>query len=262
MKLCRFELLEDPGISRSGIYHDQRVYETEGMKAIGIHDYRKVKFLPPLGQPKSIRLFEVLTHSNHPQRLYSTYMNPTDMQGPLAEVSLPETTRQFDFEVRIGAVTQETGEQIQPREASGFLLGYTIYIGFIDYKQLAEEQKQGIPPYQAHDFPPLMGPFITTLDELNTQRIGDPEELRHRWSYEITVNNASLYKAEEEQIIGFSEILSHATKTRKVFPGELLCSAPLHKSRLSETSLGRFLQEEDHISVHVDPLGTLSFKVV
>lgn len=262
MKLCRFELLDSPDIPRSGIYHEQHVYEADGMQAVGIHDLSKVKFLPPLGQPRSVRAFEALGRPEHPQRVYYTYINPSEMSGLLSEVPLPELVNELDFEIRIAAIIKDIGDLIDPQEAQDFILGYTILIEFIDYQRLAEEQRAGIPPCQAHDFSLVAGPFITTIEELDPLRVGNPEDIKYKWAYEISINNSLLYKAEIEQPIGFSEMLGLATKTRKVFPGEVFCAPQLLKPKLTETELKRGLREGDQVSVRIDPLGTLIFKIV
>ena len=128
MKLCRFELIGGPPGVRTGIFAD-RVYETQGLSGVGIHEQSKVRILTPTGPLTSIRI---------PDKGDVRFLSPSGMLGPLGEFHFPSNTRALDLEVRPAVVAKDSGERLSLEEASGIVLGYTILLNFVA-RDLAEE---------------------------------------------------------------------------------------------------------------------------
>lgn len=236
MKLCRFVLTQDPEVARSGIFHDGRIYETDGKQAIGVHDPSKVRFLAPIGTPPAVRFFD-----RGPDGLLAyRYGNPAAFLDPRSEIDAPPGMTELDLEVRLGVVTGESGEQIDAEEAESFVLGVTIVLAFFGPEFMASD------PVRARDLPSIVGPLLTTPDDLA----------------EVTALEVAVFVGEEERIriqvaSGYpaAEMLALASRNVPVRAGELLLAPPLPLPRLGVTPLGRCLLPRDEFRVVVDPLG-------
>ncbi len=243
MKLCRFELLDEPGRARSGIFHDSRLYETDGNNPVAIHEMSKVRVLSPIGRASSIRLFNGESF---------VYVNASPLVGPLAEIDAPAAGRQFDFEVRIATVVKDFGEHIEPDEALGFVLGFMVMINY-----LAADRSD---PVAARDFPVSVGPTITTIDEF--VETGKTELSGVEWTAQIKVGDVLIASGVDAISPEPGRMILRASETIPVFTGDLLASNPLAKPPLAQSPLKRHLQPGDRIHVEIDGLGVLVNRIV
>ena len=175
MKLCRFELHADPGVPRSGIYHDGRFYETDGEQAAGIHDPGSIRMLPPIGTPPSLRLFDEARDANGQIFLTYTFGNPARIQGPNSDIDASGTDESLDFDVRVAVLTQSDARRIEPQEAAKLVLGYGILVSFYEPEESERLVSLGLADAPARDIGAMFGPFLCTPDELLEHRVGaDP----------------------------------------------------------------------------------------
>lgn len=246
MKLCRFELIDgSPGV-RSGIYAD-RIYETQGLQGVGIHELSKVKILTPTG---------LLTSASIWQNGDVNFLNPTGMLGPLGDFDFPANTKALSVELRPAVVLRDIGERLEPKEASGLVLGYTILVSFV-----AQDLVPSCPG-RARNYSLALGPFITTPEELEGQIEGSPEDLCYRWKGSLSISGALMGEAMITPDFGFAQALSLASKGNAVTPSDLIATEQLPIPDLSETSLKRYLQPGDTVQATIEPLGTLVVRIV
>ena len=260
MKLCRFELHEEPGVPRSGIYHEGRFYETDGEKAAGIHDPGSIRLLPPIGTPPSLRLFEEARDAHGQLFLTYTFGNPARIQGANSDIDASGTDESLDFDVRVAVLTQEEARRTEPQDAARLVLGYGILVSYFEPEESERLVSLGLPDAPARDVCSLFGPFLCTPDELLEHRVGaDP--LEFGWSMSIQVNGETLLE-QTLTMASFSTMLAVASVKGPVVPGEVLASPPMQKPPLNQTSMGRFLIATDRVSVTVEPLGTLVGRII
>lgn len=241
MKLCRFELTQDPGRARSGIYHDGRVYETDGEKAIGVHEPSKVRFLAPVGVPPSLRIFDGVDEG-----LTFRYGNASALLDPGTEIDAPPGMGELEPELRIASVLSDSGEQVDADEADTFLLGVTLTLGFYGPEFLDTD------PMRALDMPRVIGPLLTTPDDLTS----DPLKIR------LTVNGEFVWNTELLLDLNFANQIGLASRNMPVRVADLFLSPPIAMPRLRETSFKRELRPRDTVQVVVEPLGALSASIV
>jgi fumarylacetoacetate (FAA) hydrolase len=259
VKLCRFVLLDAPDHPRSGIYHDGKVYETDGERAIGIHEPGSLSLLTPLGTPPSLRLFQTYRRPSGEEGLTYRFANVTGLAGPNGEIEVVVGSRPLDFDAHVVGIVSERADMVEAHEAAEFVLGYALLIQLFDADLAEEERALEIPIGASHDFGGALGPYLTTPDDLTEFTLGsDPTEFV--WNYRIRVNDDEVAAGTSEGA-PFSSLLLAASAGHAVSAGEVLGWPALAKPPLIESPLGRELLPADRLEVAVDGLGTLVARV-
>jgi fumarylacetoacetate (FAA) hydrolase len=260
VKLCRFVLLDAPEHPRSGIYHDGKVYETDGERAIGIHDPGSLSMLTPLGTPPAIRAFQSYRRPDGSEGLTFRFCNVTGLAGPNGEIAVNVGARALDFDVHVVGVVGDLAESVEAPEAAGYVLGYALLLELYDADLAEEERLLELPSGPSHDMGGALGPFLTTPDELTEFTVGsDPTNFG--WNYRLRVNDAEVAVGSVESDFPFSHLLSFASQARAVQAGEVLAWPALAKPPLLESGLERNLVSGDRIEAVVDGLGTLVARI-
>lgn len=256
MKLCRFELTQDPGVSRSGIFFDNRVYETDGENAIGVHDLGKVAFLTPIGRTGSVRRFELSGDA-----LYSLYGNPGTVLASQTEVDVPPDALSLEPEVRIGALVRDEGDRIARDEAGSFVLGLAPTISLVSLDLAAHEKATGLPASASIDFPLAVGPLLTTPDELEGKRV-QPEDARYRLEVSLSVNGEEVSKTTWTMPIAIEDLVVAASRNVRIAPGDMLLTPPAPLPALPTTRFGRALRPSDTVLASIEELGAVVLRLV
>jgi len=255
MILCRFELRADPGTARSGILFDGRVYETDGENAIGIHEPGLVRLLTPIGTPPSVRLFD-LERGGHgePVLLYS-YYNPGALVPTAGSLGVPVGEGDVEVELRVAVVVKDDGLQVEPSEAAGFVLGYSVLAVLYNAEAREDAQRNDWPKALAYDVGAFFGPSLVTPDDLADSRSADGG---FQWTATVQVNGEDVCEVKDAPEASLEDLLSVASQRLPVRSGELLAFPALPVPPLSATPLGRPLLPGDRLSATIGPLGTLS----
>ncbi|MBV6457269.1 MAG: hypothetical protein HONBIEJF_00377 [Fimbriimonadaceae bacterium] len=245
MKLVRFDLTASPGQVRSGIYYDNRIYETNGNQPVGIHDLSKLTLLAPLGSPPSVRRFSPLADGG----LAYEFLNPTILRGPLAEIDAPDFTRDLAPELSLGIIVSDAGEMIDETEAPGFILGFTVVAVLVAEDLREEERKLGLGPGRSSDIGIVVGPFLTTPDELDEEGGWQNRD----WTATLRIGQGdTLATPLTAPII---EMLITASRNAPLQAGEVLLTPP---ARLPASPL----MPADHVVAGIAGLGDLHFSVI
>lgn len=248
-------LLDAPDHPRSGIYHDGKVYETDGERAIGIHEPTALSLLTPLGTPPALRLFQNYRRPNGEEALTYRFANVTGLAGPNGEIEANFGARLIDFDAHVVGIVSDRAEAIVGSEAAGFVLGYAILLQLYDTELADEERALEMPIGPSHDAGGALGPYLTTPDDLTEFTVGsDPTEFV--WNYRIRVNEDEVATGSSADV-PFGTLLTAASGIHAVHAGEVVGWPALTKLPLTETKLGRPLVPTDRIEVTVDGLGTL-----
>ena len=251
MKLCRFVHLDTPDQVRAGLFFENRLYETDGTHALGVHELSKVRLLPPMGQPPSVRLF----FGTGAEDLSYLYVSPANLVGHQSEYELPAQSGDLDLEASLVAVVKDEGALIAPDEASGFLLGLSLGMGLLQ-STLADER-----PIQARDYPSVIGPFLITPDEIEGKHVmGD--EGQFRFAASLAVNDDRLCSVTFEMPVSFYTIMEMASRTVSLQKGDVIASTPIPFRPLMKTKLMRGVQAGDMVELGVEALGNLRVKFV
>lgn len=222
MKLCRFELAEMPGTPRTGIYHEGKVYETDGTNAIGVHATSAVQFLPPMGQPTSVRVFRA-DGSYH-------YANAGSVTGPSSSLSILVPDEEISVELSVGIVLKDHGMQLDAEEAMDVVLGFTNVIRVV--------------AGASDDFPLAIGPFIHTIDEV--------ADVHAPWAWSLKINGESVGSGSGTLAVNPVDALVACSRTNAVFAGDLIVLPAFETGPLPQLRTG------DQVQFALEQLGFLS----
>ncbi len=256
MKLCRFELLDHPDEVRSGIFHDQRIYETDGRTGTEIHELSAIRLFQPLGSSPSVRLYDLYSGDQGQQELLHTYVNPTLVTGSNSDIEIPADGSGWDVEARICCTVTDRGSQIDRSEAAEFVLGFTMMLCLVSVDEMESAKSTGQPQAWARDLGIFVGPFLVTPDELGSiERI---DQTTFRWKYQLKVNGEVIVDGLDQPEVGMADLIAKASGRHEVFPGELFALPPLQKPALEMSTLGRTLMAGDEVILSVEGLGDLA----
>lgn len=257
MKLVRFELADDPGTYRSGIFHDGRVYETDGENAIGVHELSQVYLASPIGIPSTVRLFAPNPVGEANLAPHYVYYHPRQLHGVSEGVEPIDPPSNLQVELRIAAVLQEGDAKVDPVEAGRFVLGYALMAVLIDQDLALDDRAVTA----ARDIGGVLGPVLVTPEELvRYQERPDPAG-EYRWPYKISVNEHTLAQGEYTTPGPMSTYLGVVSRSAALLPGDVIAWPPLDVPDLASTALGRSLVVGDRIAFEVEGMGILDLIV-
>jgi 2-keto-4-pentenoate hydratase/2-oxohepta-3-ene-1,7-dioic acid hydratase in catechol pathway len=261
VKLCRFEHTSSPGKHRSGIFYGGKVYETDGAKAVGVHESSDVRLLTPIGQPPSVRFFwcydaPPVAGAGLAAQLDFVYLNPATLLPPVGVVKKPSYAGAMSFDACVAMVVAAPGAGIPPESAEEHLLGFTLATSFAD--EHLEVAPMGVPRYSARrrDMGTAIGPAITTPDELDEAVIEVDSGRRFRLELSARVNGSEVCTWDLADLpVTLAEVVSLASESCALQSGDLLCVAlPMRAGGRPLPDLDR----GDEVQLTCDRLGSLT----
>lgn len=252
MKLLRFATQESPAI-RTGIFHENNVYETDGERALGVHKPDAVQLLPPVGNTRSLRFFDAFA-PREGKPLFA-FGNVSAIKGPDEEIIPPRDSRRLDFEMQVAAVVGVSDFNLTIRDAEEAILGLTILnIWTSRDPNLAGTAKE-------RDFAISVGPFLVTPDELADKVTDRTHGNQYSLNMKALVNGEVVASANlSDMRYTFAELLVEASNGSPVSEGDLIASGCAPGGSLLQLEKD-FLQPGDEVSIVVERLGALVNKV-
>jgi len=252
MKLCRFELVAEPGEPRTGLYYEGKFYETDGEQAIAIHESDQGQLLMPLVAAPSVRLFSTAVEGPGAGQSGYRFLNPSRLFGPNRTLPLPEADGGYDLTATVAAIVAGDGAFVRPEEATAFILGYTLLIALRAPDVSERADTLGLPDGLAHDVGLFIGPVITTPDEVaDLSDTGEPTSFV--WDFRLRVNGEQV-AAGEERVGPYGDCVVEASRFGPVRGGEVLGGPALVTSVLG---VAPPLGAGDLIEFEVQRLGRL-----
>jgi 2-keto-4-pentenoate hydratase/2-oxohepta-3-ene-1,7-dioic acid hydratase in catechol pathway len=242
LKLLRFLLQDEPTI-RTGVFHDGRVYETDGQNALGVHSPNAIHLLAPMAHAPTLRVFDAFSDDAIPP---FEFRNAAAVFGAESDIVFPDDAETMDFEVNIAAVVSTGERDLDVLEASDYLLGYTAMLQWVADGTSRKGAK-------ARDFGVSLGPFVVTPDEL-----GDSAFV---FKAAASVNGEAAFSADTSSArFSFAELIQEASRGTRIHEGEIIATGclPGASLRLAGKPL---LERGDEVSVTVESIGTLTNRV-
>jgi 2-keto-4-pentenoate hydratase/2-oxohepta-3-ene-1,7-dioic acid hydratase in catechol pathway len=173
-------------------------------------------------------------------------MNPVTVLGHDDIVPWPGGARFMDYELEIAVVIGTTGRDLLPDEALAHVLGVTVMNDFSARDVQAREMTAGFGPAKGKDFGTVLGPWVTTLDELE---LGDLTMLAR-------VNGEEWSRGSTSTLTwSIEELVAYASRNEIVVPGQVIGSGTVGLGCGLE--LYRKLRPGDEVELEIEGIGTL-----
>jgi acylpyruvate hydrolase len=169
---------------------------------------------------------------------------PRAMADPYADITLPTSSQQVDYEAELAVVIGKSGRDIRPNAAWDYVAGLTILndVTARDYQRRSAQWFAG-KTFQAST---PWGPWIVTPDELP-----DLSDKRVR----LTVNGAEHQNATlGDLVFDVPTLVSDLSRIVSVEPGDVIATGTPGGVGAAR---GEFLQPGDQVVVEIDGIGDL-----
>jgi 2-keto-4-pentenoate hydratase/2-oxohepta-3-ene-1,7-dioic acid hydratase in catechol pathway len=230
-----------------------------------VRDAGEIRLKAPLPRPRSLRDFfafedhakagaarrnEPLQKEWYDQPVYYKG-NPREIYGPGDAIPWPSFTRKLDFEFEIAAVVGKAGRDIAVADAASHIAGYVVMNDCSARDIQKNEMVCRMGPAKGKDFATVLGPWFVTADEWPKGEI-PPLAVRVNGEEWSRSNGLQPYW-------NFSIMLSHASQSETMLPGDLLGSGTYFKG--CGLDQDRWIKPGDELELDAGPLGVLKNKV-
>ncbi|MCU1448289.1 MAG: 2-keto-4-pentenoate hydratase/2-oxohepta-3-ene,7-dioic acid hydratase (Catechol pathway) [Acidimicrobiales bacterium] len=193
------------------------------------------------------------------------FTNPAAVIGTGEDVHIPLGSAALDFELEVAAVVGLAGSNLSPEEAEAHIAGYLVMNDWSARDLQAREMRQGLGPAKGKDFATTLGPALITPDELEPMRKGKAYDL----PMVARVNGREYSRGNLADIHwSFGELLSYASRSTRVVPGDVIGSGTCGTGCILELSITHgteaypWLHPGDTVELEVAGLGTVTNRVV
>jgi 2-keto-4-pentenoate hydratase/2-oxohepta-3-ene-1,7-dioic acid hydratase in catechol pathway len=174
-------------------------------------------------------------------------MNPVTVYGHHATVPWPADARYLDYELEFGVIIGSAGANLTPDEAMEHVFGITVVNDFSARDVQAFEMAAGFGPAKSKDFGTAVGPWITTIDDLDVNEL----------TLVARVNGDEWSRGSTSTLTwSVGEIVAYASRDEGVVPGQLIGSGTVGLGCGLE--LYRKLAPGDVVELEIEGIGTLS----
>jgi 2-keto-4-pentenoate hydratase/2-oxohepta-3-ene-1,7-dioic acid hydratase in catechol pathway len=180
---------------------------------------------------------------------------PSSLIGHGAPIHYPLETSQLDYEGELAIVIGSSVSRVDPADAWGAIVGYTMFNDISSRDVQFAEMEAGmllLGKNPAHSSP--LGPYLVTADE-----IGDP----HALDLELKVNGEVRQSGStRELILGCAELVSYWSAVG-LEPGDVIATGtPAGVGIFMDPPERYLLKAGDQIELSIGGLGTLRNEVV
>jgi 2-keto-4-pentenoate hydratase/2-oxohepta-3-ene-1,7-dioic acid hydratase in catechol pathway len=172
--------------------------------------------------------------------------NHPSLVGTEAEIPWPGYSDFMDFELELGFVVGAAAVDLNPDEAQQCIFGVTILNDFSARDRQVEESSAGLGPAKGKDFATAIGPWITTLDELDLADLSMTARVNGE-TWASGSSGSAMWTA--------AELVAYASSAEPLVAGELLGSGTLGGGCGVEA--GRRIIPGDVIELEVSGIGVL-----
>jgi 2-keto-4-pentenoate hydratase/2-oxohepta-3-ene-1,7-dioic acid hydratase in catechol pathway len=153
----------------------------------------------------------------------------------------------MDYELEFALVMGSRASNLQPEDAPSHIFGVTIMNDFSARDTQMLEAGQQLGPCKAKDFATALGPWITTLDELDI----------HSLEMIARVNDAEWSRGSSSTMTWLpEELVAYMAYGEELLPGDVIASGTVGNGCGLE--LGRALAAGDIVELEIGGIGTLT----
>lgn len=255
MKLCRFR---DGGREAQGVLEGDSVFEIEGdifsaassgtARKVREHKLDSVRLLAPVLPSKIVAIG--LNYKAHaaefgkplPEEPMLFIKPSTSVIGPGDEIVYPaHMSHRVDYEGELGVVIGKTAKEVLPKNAAGYILGYTC-VNDVTARDLQGKDIQYTRAKGFDTFAPI-GPVIETeLDPLDVT-------IQTYLNGQLKQNTSS-----KDMIFNVFQLVSFVTHVMTLLPGDVITTG-------TPSGIGK-MRPGDEVEVRIEGIGSLRNTVV
>ncbi|MBI3745867.1 MAG: fumarylacetoacetate hydrolase family protein [Chloroflexi bacterium] len=246
-------------------------------------DAADLAFGPPILRPPSFRDFYAFEQhvrtmwerrgGEIPENWYRLpvfyFSNTSEIRGPGDPVWAPRGSSELDFELEVGALVDTPALDLATERAEEAIGGYFVLNDWSARDLQRDEMPVRMGPAKGKDFATSIGPWLVTPDELADARapgatgpdLAMTASVRDPAGAVTAVSDGRWSAAR----YSFGEMLARASADVHVRAGEILGSGTAGSGCLLEvkdSTLRRWLQPGDTVSLAIERLGTLTAPIV
>lgn len=204
------------------------------------------------------------------------FTNHHSITGPGTVSCMPDHFEKLDFELEAAIVICKPGRNIKAAEAEEYIGGLMIMNDLSARRLQMEEMLLNLGPAKGKDFSTAIGPWLVTLDELQSYEI--PAKSNHtgtNWNLQMKcfVNGVQVSEGNlGDMDWTFAEIIERASYGVDLFPGDVIgsgtvgtgCFLELNGTgKLNDPNYAeQWLLPGDLVEMEIDGLGKLSNTIV
>lgn len=204
------------------------------------------------------------------------FSNHQSIKGPGPIECMPDHLNKLDFELEVAIVLNKRGKNISAKDAHTYVAGFMIMNDFSARDLQMKEMKLNLGPAKGKDFATAIGPYLVTLDEIESYKSADNSEnkgLLYNLKMTASVNGKKVSDGNSGDMSwSFAEILERVSYGVEVFPGDIIGSgtvgtgcflelngAPETKTLNKEE---QWLKPGDQVDLEIEGLGKLTNTIV
>jgi fumarylacetoacetate (FAA) hydrolase len=188
--------------------------------------------------------------------------NVSEIRGPGDPVWAPRGSNELDYELEVAALIDTPVRDLEAARAEEAIGGYMILNDWSARDLQREETTVRLGPAKGKDFASSVGPWLVTPDELADTRAGTGYDL----AMTASVNGQVLSRGSWASAhFSFGAMVERASADARLRAGDLLGSGTVGTGCLLEirdTTLGRYLQPGDTVTLAIERLGELTTPIV
>lgn len=199
------------------------------------------------------------------------FTNHHSIQGPGEVFCMPDHFEKLDFELEAAVVICKPGRNIRAEQADEYIGGLMIMNDISARRLQMEEMLLNLGPAKGKDFATALGPWLVTLDELESLEIpAKPGHIGKAWNLTMgcNVNGVEVSRGNlGDMDWTFAEIIERASYGVNLYPGDVIGSGTVGTGCFLELNgtgkLGdpnyqeQWLKKGDSVVLEIDGLGAL-----
>jgi len=191
------------------------------------------------------------------------FSNHNSITGPGLVNVYEKHLEGLDFELEIAIVIGKEGINIKSSDANEYIFGYTIMNDWSARGLQMKEMKLNLGPAKGKDFATSIGPYITTVDGLESCKINNN---KYDVPLSAHVNGIEVSKDNLKNMTwSFSDIIERTSYGTTLYPGDIIGSGTCGTGCFLEingtSDKKQWLKDGDVVEINAGILGKLSNKI-
>jgi fumarylacetoacetate (FAA) hydrolase len=177
-------------------------------------------------------------------------------------------TDKLDFELEAAIVIGKEARNVTAKDADAIVFGMTIMNDFSARALQMDEMKLSLGPAKGKDFATGLGPWLVTIDELQSQTRNTAHGAAFDLEMRAFVNGVQVSRGNVKDMNWtFAQIIERASYGVTMYPGDVIgsgtcgtgCFLELNGSKITHD---QWLKPGDVVALEIDRLGRLENRVV